>query len=385
MTLIQHTKLADTEYTDRLARVRSAMADRNIVCGIAYANEFVPGDVQYLTGYDPQIEAVSAIITPTEIALLGGPEGEAMFNDQGAVGRWFNFELFEVPFQDYGSLKFWTLDEVIAELGIDRADGVAILTEAKYIPYGVVSSFVSRGFEIAQHDDIIAGCRYAKSPLELEIFEASSRIATMATAAMLESLTPGMTELELAAIGDATMKRAGAYSYGWDTMVLSGDRINSVIGRASNKRISDGEFVLIGACPRYAGYCSTVGRTVVAGTASDDQKRFIERGARALAIAAEHLVEGAPAKLVDSEARAFLDGVDLARYHAYGVGHGIGFSECLELRTATSASDYLLPRGITMSLDIGIFGNPTGFNGRFEDPYVIDHEGVTRRLTDLPL
>jgi Xaa-Pro aminopeptidase len=382
---ISLTKLPEGEYAERLSRVRAGMAERGADIGLAYANEFVPGDVQYLSGYDPQIEAVAAIVSPDGVALLGGPEGEAMFNDQGALGSWFNFELFEVPFQDYGSLRFATLDDVFAGLGVEKPESVLLLSDTKYVPHALVEHFAAYGTSIEPGQHILAECRYAKTPLELELFTEASRIATKATAAMIAALRPGMTELQLAALGDATVKGEGAYSYGWDTMVLSGPRINSIIGRSSNKRIGQGELVLVGACPRYAGYASTVGRTVVAGEATAEQTRFLAAGARALELAAQHLVAGGLASEVDRVPRAFLDDEGLGAFHAYGVGHGIGFSECLEWKTATRRSDYQLPHGISMSLDVGIFRNPAGFNGRFEDPYIIGHDGKTQRLTDLPV
>lgn len=385
MSTISLTKLPDGEYAERLSRVRARMAERGAEVGLAYASEFVPGDVQYLTGYDPQIEAVAAIVTSGGVAVLGGPEGEAMFDDQDALGSWFNFELFEVPFQDYGSLRFAKLDDVFAGLGIAKPDQILLLSETKYVPHALVEHFTAYGASLQSGQDILAECRYAKTPLELQLFAEASRIATKATAAMIDALRPGMTELQLAAIGDATVKSEGAYSYGWDTMVLSGPRINSIIGRSSNKRIEQGELVLVGACPRYAGYASTVGRTVVAGQPTAEQAQFLAAGARALELAAQHLVAGGPARDVDRVPRAYLDEQGLGAFHAYGVGHGIGFSECLELRTATRSSDYTLPRGITMSLDVGIFRNPAGYNGRFEDPYIIEHDGNTHRLTDLPV
>lgn len=385
MTLIQLSKLDDAEYVERMSRVRAAMAARGAELAIAYGNEFVPGDVQYMTGYDPQIEAVAALVTADAVGVLGGPEGAAMFADQNAAGSWFNFEMFEVPFQDYGSLRFSSLDDILEALGVNAPSSALLLTDTKYAPFALIEQFTSRGIVIEHGQEILAECRYRKTSAELEAFALSSRIATSATKTMIEALKPGMTELELAAIGDATMKAAGAYSYGWDTMVLSGERANSMIGRASNKVIQAGEIVVIGACPRYAGYASTVGRTVVAGDASPEQLAFLEAGARALELAAENFIAGAPASAVDSVPRAFLAEHGLDEFHAYGVGHGIGFSECLELKTATSVSDYALPNGIAMCLDVGIFHNPSGLNGRFEDPYTIGHDGVARRMTDLPI
>jgi Xaa-Pro aminopeptidase len=69
----------------------------------------------------------------------------------------------------------------------------------------------------------------------------------------------------------------------------------------------------------------------------------------------------------------------------YGVGHGIGLSECLEEKTATAVSDYEIPTGISMMLDIGLFHHPTFHGSRHEDPYLVDQNGQVERLTDLPV
>ncbi|MDQ1552776.1 MAG: Xaa-Pro dipeptidase, partial [Actinomycetota bacterium] len=232
---------------------------------------------------------------------------------------------------------------------------------------------------------ILRTLRYQKSPAELALYRRSSAIAGAAVTAMLDELRPGITELEVAAIGDRTMKALGAYSTGFDTMVCSGPRINTVIGRASERRIEDGDMVLIGASPRFRGYASTVGRTVVAGTPTAEQTAFLNYAAIALNLAAEQLYVGNAANKIDLAAREYLATVGLDRYHMYGVGHGIGLSECLEEKTATAVSDYEIPSGISMMLDIGLFHHPTFYGSRHEDPYLVDHNGQVERLTDLPV
>jgi hypothetical protein len=48
-------------------------------------------------------------------------------------------------------------------------------------------------------------------------------------------------------------------------------------------------------------------------------------------------------------------------------------------------SDYAIPTGITMMLDVGIFGHPQHFGARHEDPFLVTHDGATEKLTDLPM
>ena len=36
-------------------------------------------------------------------------------------------------------------------------------------------------------------------------------------------------------------------------------------------------------------------------------------------------------------------------------------------------------------IDIGLYGNPDYFGFRHEEAYLIDEEGITKKLTDLPM
>ena len=83
--------------------------------GLAYATEHMPGDVQYLTGYDPHLENAALLVLPDQVIALGGAEGEKMFEDSARAGTWRNLTLFEIPFQDYGDVRFWTLAAVLED------------------------------------------------------------------------------------------------------------------------------------------------------------------------------------------------------------------------------------------------------------------------------
>jgi Xaa-Pro aminopeptidase len=384
----QYPRIPAEEYPERIRRVREKMDEAGLEVGLAYATQHMPGDVQYLTGYDPHLENAAVLILPDDVIVLGGPEGERVFNDMASLGSWRNLSLFEIPFQDYGDLRFWSLKEVLREVAGGTPKTVGLLSAPNVLTQEIVALLrdatdSQASFRDASH--ILAQARYEKTPQELEMFRISSRIATKAAEAMLSVLAPGVRELEVAAEADRVIKQSGAYAYGFDTMVCTNERINTIIGRASNRVIREGDLVMLGASPRYEGYASTVGRTVVAGGATAEQAEFLDHGIEAYRRAAEKLREGHPAREVDLAAREYLSGVGLGDYHTYGVGHGIGLSECLEERTATRASDYLLPRGISMMIDVGLFGVPQFEGARHEDPFIISHSGEVEKLTYLPM
>jgi len=380
-------RISDREYQERADKIRRAMADEGLDVGIAYATEHMPGDVQYLTGYDPHIENVALLVTPQRVVALGGAEGEQMFEDTARFGEWRNLSLFEIPFQDYGGLKFWSLPEILMDVLGQIPREIGILSARNVISAEMMDLIGQVGAGIKTRDaaHFLAKARYEKSPAELEMFRIASAIATAAMRSLIDRAQPGLRELELAAEADQVMKQMGAYGYGFDTMVCSGPRINTIIGRSSNRVIKDGEIVMLGVSPRYEGYTSALGRTIVAGTASAEQREFLDRGIEGYDLAAKAFKAGQPARTVDAAARNYLTSVGLGRYHTYGVGHGIGFTECLEGKTATSSSDYDLPAGIAMMLDVGLFGVPKHFGARHENPHMLDHDGQAKLLSDLPM
>jgi Xaa-Pro aminopeptidase len=380
--------LSRAEFERRVELVRTAMAERGLEVGLAYGTQHVPGDVQYLTGYDPNIENVALLVLPGEVVAFGGAEGEAMFADGGRYGSWRNLNAFEIPFQDYGDTRFWSLAEALVDMLGRAPSSIGLLSQANVLSseiVGLAREALSPDGALVDVSEILFEARYRKSPEELELFRISSRIATEAMRAMLAALEPGVRELEVAAEGDRVVKKLGAYAHGFDTIVCAGERIDTIIGRATNRVIDDGDLVMLGASPRYEGYTSALGRTVVAGTSSAEQDEFLDRCAHAHELAVAELRVGGPAARVDLAARDYLGSVGLGQYHAYGVGHGIGLSECLEWKTATRVSDYDFPAGIAIMLDVGLAGHPAFYGGRHEDPFLIDHAGVTERLTDLPM
>jgi Xaa-Pro aminopeptidase len=379
-------RIADSEFAERLKNVQRNLKQQGLTVGLAYATQHMPGDVQYLTGYDPHIENVALLVLPDRLVLLGGAEGEKMFEDMGRAGVWRNLALFEIPFQDYGGLRFHTLAEILSEfLGSVPAE-IGLLSASNVLSQEIIGMIEKVG-EIKLRDvsHIMAEARYRKSPAELQMYRTASWIATEAMRAMLSEVVPGIRELEVAAAGDAVCKKLGAYGFGFDTIVCSGPRINTIIGRSTNRVIQRGDLVMLGVSPRFEGYTSASGRTVVAGGATAEQAAFLDHGIHAHELAISQLKVGCPAREVDLAARRHLTSVDLGQYHAYGVGHGIGFTECLEGKTATASSDYDLPAGVAIMIDVGLFCHPIFYGARHEDPYLIAHDGKTERLTDLPM
>lgn len=380
-----------SEYEARIRRVRQALRRRGLDAGFAYGNEWRPGDTGWLTGYDPHIESTACIVGPEKVLVLGGPEGMYFALETMQVGEYRNVEEFKIPDEDYPGIAFHRLDDLFTEACGRRPRTIGLLTLKANMPQSMIE-LVQKATraELVDASDLLLKMRYFKSPTELEMIRTAATITSWAMDVMLKVIRPGMRELEVAAYADFVMKWLGADRLGVCTQVQSGPRAVTLIGRATNRVIREGELVGLGVSARYDGLAACVRRTVVAGGKPDEhQRRLIEEATRAFELSAKKFRYGAPAREVDLTARRYLRQFGVEMF--YSEVHNVGWTECQEgYGAATQHSRYRFPKGIAAQLDVGIYGvdafglpaSQVGFT--VEDPFIIDHQGKTHRLTWIP-
>jgi Xaa-Pro aminopeptidase len=383
-------KIPKEEFENRVKKLQDEMDRRNIDLGIAYGSPLVPGDVIYLSGYDPHLEIAAAIVVSrTKMAVLGGPESVGCARESMRAGEWRYLKEFQLSWEDYPQAEFSTLREVIDEVtGGKNVKKVGLLTTRDVISldwFELVKESAGTGAEFVDASDILAEARYIKSKNEQEMIRIANVIAAEAIKVMIGNIKPGMRELEVAAYGDYVCKSMGTYNYGYDTLVTSGERINTIIGRSGNKIIEDGDVCIFGACGRYEGYCGAPSRTIVVGGASKGQAEFLDHGLKVHDVGVEKYAFGKPARDLDIAARELHHKAGWGQYQMYSSGHGTGISEAFEGRAATRFSDYDFPKNIISMVDIGLYGHPEYFGFRHEEAYLIDDGGITRKLTGMPL
>src|ERR1700722_17435611 len=161
-------RIPDQEFKERAQKIRGALNEEGLEVGIAYATEHMPGDVQYLTGYDPHLENVALLVTPDRVIGLGGAEGAEMFEDSARFGEWRNLSLFEIPFQDYGDTKFWTLPEILKDVVGRIPSEIGLLSASNVVSAEMMELIGGSGTNTKTRDvsHILARARYEKSPAE---------------------------------------------------------------------------------------------------------------------------------------------------------------------------------------------------------------------------
>lgn len=147
--------------------------------------------------------------------------------------------------------------------------------EQNYVTYGQHQLFDKHiGAELVPISHAIENLRLIKSDSEIKILKEAAKIADAAYEHILTFVRPGLTELQVSNELEFFMRKQGATSSSFDTIVASGHRGALPHGVASEKVIEKGELVTLDFGAYYNGYCSDITRTFAVGEVSDKLKEI---------------------------------------------------------------------------------------------------------------
>ena len=372
--------LAKNERDDRIANVRKIMDAKNLDIALIYYDEFNIGNGWYLTGWCPQFESGAVLVPRTGVPMiLGGPESEPFARLDSAITETRNFPVFMVPDEEYPNaiiIDFPTLfKELNSKLGAVKRVG---LVGAGRMPADCYKQIVDgfAGVDLVDITNDFVELRYIKSSWELEQIREAFKLADFCYEAMKEKVTPGVSEIEVAASGEYAARRRDASGFGFSAIVGSGKRSNAVVPTASSKRLEDGELVMIGISPKVKGYAGVVGDVLpVSGKYSEKQKECIKHLKEAFNLTKRQLIPGKAGKEIDAPARTYFEKHGFSKYLVCPFAHTIGLHEAESPFFGPNSNDVLKP-GMTTCIDVSFFGHPE-FNGvRIETGYEITEKGA---------
>lgn len=228
--------------------------------------------------------------------------------------------------------------------------------------------------------DVVEELRAVKDADEVEAIRAAGALAMDALAELLPTVTPGQTELEIAARLELALRVRGSEWHPFETIVASGPRSALPHARASDRRVAPGEWLLIDFGARLSGYCSDVTRTVLVGARADDRQREIYGiVAAAQRAALTGLRPGLSGREGDALARDVIDAAGHGAAFGHSLGHGLGL-EVHEAPRLSKVATEPLPAGAVVTVEPGIYLQ--GWGGvRLEDDIHLTATGA-RCLTD---
>jgi len=116
------------------------------------------------------------------------------------------------------------------------------------------------GSAIKDLDPILDAMRLVKSPREIAVVRAATRIASLGIGEAMRSARPGMYEYELEAIADYEFKRHNAMGIGYFALVASGENAFYPHYHAAQSQTKDGQLVLFDYAPDLHYYTADVTR-----------------------------------------------------------------------------------------------------------------------------
>ena len=246
------------------------------------------------------------------------------------------------------------------------------LNDEKYNQLKKQNEF-DKPLEFKPLNDALLIPRQIKTPEEIELLREAEHIGDMAFEDILGILKPGMTELEVAAELEYSMKKHGAEGFSFDTIAASG--MNSSMPHAipSNKKLEMGDFLTMDFGCRYQGYCSDMTRTVCIGKASDEQKQIYNIVLSAQLAVLDAVKPGMMCKEVDKIARDYITNQGFGNYFGHGLGHGVGLY-IHESPAFNTRDESIVRPGMIETDEPGIY-LPGKFGVRIEDMILITEDG----------
>lgn len=251
--------------------------------------------------------------------------------------------------------------------------------EENYVTYGKYKQYEDTfDSEMVPVKDMIEKIRLIKTEEELSILKQAAKITDDAFWHIQDYIKPGVTEMEISNELEFFMRRQGATSSSFDTIVASGVRSAMPHGVASEKKIQSGELVTLDYGALYHGYCSDTTRTVAVGEISDELKNIYDIVLEANKRGIEGIKPGMTGKEADALTRDYITEKGYGSYFGHSTGHGIGL-EVHEGPTLSKRSEQELAPGMVATVEPGIY--LAGVGGcRIEDDIVITENG-NERLT----
>jgi D-alanyl-D-alanine dipeptidase len=238
------------------------------------------------------------------------------------------------------------------------------------------AALADRAFVLAS--EITRGLRMRKDAAELEALRLVSESADRAYARILGRPFAGRTEREIGADLADLLRAEGHDEVGF-TIVASGANGASPHHEIGDRRIAEGDTVVLDFGGGMRGYRSDITRTVHVGrTAGSEEQKVHDVVRRAQEAGYAAARKDATAESVDAASRRVIDDAGYGEFFIHRTGHGIGLDGHEHPYLVRGNREKLEP-GMAFSIEPGIY-LPGRFGVRIEDIAVIDADGSARPL-----
>ncbi len=218
--------------------------------------------------------------------------------------------------------------------------------------------------------------RKVKDKNEIKLLRKAGKLTSEGMRVAGEVVAVGTKEYEVAAEIEYAMRKLGSSGTAFETIVASGLSSAFPHGGCSDKKIHEGELVIVDVGATYKFYRSDMTRTFVAGKPSKKQKKLFEIVKVAQKKVIEMMKPNIKAKDIDATARKVIADAHYEECFVHSLGHGVGL-EVHEPPSLGPDSKDVLTAGNVVTVEPGIY--LVGFGGiRIEDTVLVQKKGVEK-------
>jgi len=235
-------------------------------------------------------------------------------------------------------------------------------------------------------EGFVEDARIVKDAYEIEVLREAGRRLSAAARHVVRSPRVGMTERELGRIIDARLRDEGFERNAFETIVASGPNAALPHARPSERKLREGDLVVLDFGGVYDSYCVDLTRTISVGAAGERARAVHAAVCDAHDRAIQAVQPGAMASDVDGAARRCLVDHGLGEAFGHGTGHGLGIevheTPRITRRRPDGHGDVALASGMVFTIEPGAY-LPDWGGVRIEDDVCVTESGAAL-LTDVP-
>lgn len=249
---------------------------------------------------------------------------------------------------------------------------------------------VSR-FELLQHSlsvtryndagPVLRELRVRKSSEEVQVIKNAVQLVEEVLQRGLSQTRVGVSEIELVAELEYTMKKLGAEGPSFSTMVLSGPNTALPHGVPGSRRIENGDLVMFDLGVYAGGYASDITRTFAVGEPSSEVVNIYETVLAANEAGIRAVKPGVSYAAIDRAARNVIQEAGYGPAFLHRLGHGLGM-DVHEYPSVHGQNEDLAQPGAVFTIEPGIYVPGVG-GVRIEDDVLVTETGV-EVLTTFP-
>jgi Xaa-Pro aminopeptidase len=339
----------------RLEKLRQALKEQNLDAILITR----PENQRYFSGF-----------TGGEAALLITPQEALILTDF----RYYEQVAEEAP--NFDLVKVETKVQLVLKDLLKKRGVKTLAFESTHLPYAEYQDLKrsTRGTKWVPTRDIAEDIRAIKDEGELAKIKKAIAIADEACEYIRGYMRPGMTEKHVAWELEAYMRTHGAEGIAFTPIVGSGPNGAKPHAVPQERRLREGEPIVLDFGARVDGYNSDLTRTICLGAADAKLRDIYDIVLRAQLMAEERAKPGMKGQEVDAIARQIIVEAGYKENFGHGLGHGVGLA-VHEKPGAGPRSENVLQPGMVCTIEPGIY--LAGWGGiRIEDMVLFTEKGA---------